>query len=114
MTILNNFSILEEFNKPYMSTKDYIVHDIMTYSSRDVMVTYVYLVSDRKLLSISEFTDYIEEKKLLKWRSDNVRDVMIAYYESIEVRLKKYSRDEKINKITNPELYNINNLCLAC
>jgi hypothetical protein len=78
------------------------------------MSTYVYLSCENKLLNTSEFSNFIEEKKLLKWRSDDVRNKMILYYENILILLSKHSREEKLNKIINPELYNIDNLCLAC
>lgn len=115
MLIKYNNLILEETNRPYLSNStDYIVYDIMSYSSISVINTYVFLKSERIYLKLSEFEEFIDEKRLIRWRSEKLKVEMLDYYKNLLCLLKKHTREEKVNKIINPSLYNLDNLCLAC
>lgn len=115
MLIKYNKLILEETNRPYLTNStDYVVYDIMSYTQISIVNTYVYLKSEGICLTVFEFEEFINEKEIIRWRSEELKVRMLDYYSNLLWLLKKHIREEKLSKITNPSLYNLDSLCLAC
>lgn len=109
MILRGKYLILSESKKPFIDKIDTILCDMTEYPTPKIK-----LHIDNSYYDLDSFRDFITSKLELKWRSDDVKKCMIIYYESVYRQMLNLSRDEKINRLINKELYNINNLALAC
>ena len=109
MLIRGKYLIISEVKKPYIERKDVILCDMTEYP-----VPRIQIFIDNNFYDINTFKGYIESKSEIRWRSEILRKSMMIYYENLYNELVRLNRDEKINRLIHKELYNINNLALAC
>jgi hypothetical protein len=115
------FKVIQELEPPYNRPRlnmSKLVNDILcedlTSLYSDPNSRNIVLLTDnptKPIMTYQDILDELEYIKITKFRSEDLRNELISYYQKVTDTMRAYKREEQINKILNS---NECTLYLAC
>lgn len=114
--VVNNigFRVIQRMDFPF--NEDFIIAEDISHFYADANTINIVLLRDNPTKPIMTYKDVLEEIEYLyddsiRWRSDEIRDKLRAFYHKVSDIMKTYKREEKINKLLQVNKWELH---LAC